>query len=118
MAPIRLRERSGTTNGGHPPTASSGRATVLFEGEVFTTALAAAAGRYADMTSFDQLRAALKRLMADIESGKDPLDLDTYWGVYGTIKSGKGRKIRSGAGFYLPLDLDNARVHQGRCTPL
>jgi hypothetical protein len=71
--------------------------TVLSEGEVFTTALMAAAGKYADpeMTSFEQLVAALKRLVADIESGKDPLDLDTYWAVYGGIKSGKGRKIRS-----------------------
>lgn len=69
--------------------------TVLSEGEVFTTALMAAAGRYADMTSFDQLQAALKRLISDIEGGKDPLDLDTYWDVYGAIKSGKGRKIRS-----------------------
>lgn len=69
--------------------------TILSEGEVFTTALMAAAGRYADMTSFDQLQAALKRLISDIEGGKDPLDLDTYWDVYGAIKSGKGRKIRS-----------------------
>jgi len=71
--------------------------TVLSEGEVFTTALMAAAGKYADpeMTSFDQLQAALKRLVADIEGGKDPLDLENYWEVYGNIKSGKGRKIRS-----------------------
>jgi hypothetical protein len=69
--------------------------TVLSEGEVFTTALMAAAGKYADMTSFDQLLAALKRLIADIESGKNPLVLDTYWEVYGGIKSGRGRKIRS-----------------------
>jgi hypothetical protein len=69
--------------------------TVLSEGEVFTTALMAAAGKYADMTSFDQLLAALKRLVADVEGGKDPLALDTYWEVYGGIKSGKGRKIRS-----------------------
>lgn len=71
--------------------------TVLSEGEVFTTALMAAAGKYADpeMTSFDQLLAALKRLVSDIESGRDPLDLEKYWEVYGSIKSGKGRKIRS-----------------------
>ena len=69
--------------------------TVLSEGEVFTTALMAAAGKYADMTSFEQLLAALKRLVADVEGGKDPLELDTYWEVYGNIKSGKGRKIRS-----------------------
>jgi hypothetical protein len=69
--------------------------TVLSEGEVFSTALMAAAGKYADMTSFDQLLAALKRLVADIDSGKDPLALDTYWEVYGGLKSGKGRKIRS-----------------------
>lgn len=69
--------------------------TVLSEGEVFTTALMAAAGKYASMTSFDQLIAALKRLVADVEAGKDPLDLETYWEVYGGIKSGKGRKIRS-----------------------
>ncbi len=69
--------------------------TVLSEGEVFTTALMAAAGKYADMTSFEQLLAALKRMVADIENGKDPLALDTYWEVYGGIKSGKGRKIRS-----------------------
>jgi hypothetical protein len=69
--------------------------TVLSEGEVFTTALMAAAGKFADMTNFEQLLAALKRLVADVETGKDPLDLDTYWEVYGGIKSGKGRKIRS-----------------------
>jgi hypothetical protein len=69
--------------------------TVLSEGEVFTTALMAAAAKYADMTSFDQLVAALKRLIGDVESGKDPLALDIYWEVYGGIKSGKGRKIRS-----------------------
>lgn len=69
--------------------------TVLSEGEVFTTALMAAAAKYADMTSFDQLEAALNRLVADVEAGKDPLALDTYWEVYGNIKSGKGRKIRS-----------------------
>jgi len=55
----------------------------------------AAAGKYAEMTSFDQLVPALKRLVADVESGKDPLALDEYWEVYGGIKSGKGRKIRS-----------------------
>lgn len=69
--------------------------TVLSEGEVFTTALMAAAGKYAEMTSFAQLVPALNRLVADIESGKDPLALDEYWEVYGAIKSGKGRKIRS-----------------------
>jgi hypothetical protein len=69
--------------------------TVLSEGEVFTTALMAAAGKFAEMTSFEQLTAALNRLVADIESGKDPLDLDNYWEVYGNIKSGRGRKIRS-----------------------
>jgi hypothetical protein len=69
--------------------------TILSEGEVFSTALMAAAGKYADMTNFDQLLAALKRLVADIETGKDPLTLDTYWEVYQGIKSGKGRKIRS-----------------------
>jgi len=55
----------------------------------------AAATKFADMTNFDQLLAALKRLVADVENGKDPLELDTYWEVYGGIKSGKGRKIRS-----------------------
>jgi len=69
--------------------------TILSEGEVFTTALMAASGKFAEMTSFEQLMAALKRLVADVESGKDPLALDTYWDVYGGIKSGKGRKIRS-----------------------
>jgi acyl-CoA reductase-like NAD-dependent aldehyde dehydrogenase len=69
--------------------------TVLSEGEVFTTALMAAAAKYADLTSFDQLIAALKRLVADVENGRDPLALKTYWEVYGNIKSGKGRKIRS-----------------------
>ncbi len=69
--------------------------TVLSEGEVFATALMAAAGKFVDMTSFEQLQAALKRLVTDVETGKDPLDLDTYWEVYGGIKSGKGRKIRS-----------------------
>ncbi|HEV8071502.1 MAG TPA: hypothetical protein VGP76_27555 [Planctomycetaceae bacterium] len=69
--------------------------TVLSEGEVFTTALMAAAGKFVDMTSFEQLQAAMKRLVADIEAGKDTLDLETYWEVYGGIKSGKGRKIRS-----------------------
>lgn len=68
---------------------------ILSEGEVFSTALMAAAAKFADMTSFDQLIAALKRLVADIESGKDPLALKTYWEVYGNLKSGKGRKIRS-----------------------
>jgi hypothetical protein len=51
--------------------------------------------RRADMTSFDQLVVALNRLVADVESGKDPLALGDYWDVYGNIKSGKGRKIRS-----------------------
>ena len=71
--------------------------TVLSEGEVFTTALMAAAGKYADpeMRSFEELQGALKRLVTDIEGGKDPLDLEKYWEVYGGIKSGKGRKIRS-----------------------
>jgi len=69
--------------------------TVLSEGEVFTTALMAAAGKYADMTSFEQLIAALNRLVADVESDRDPLALDTYWEVYRGIKAGKGRKIRS-----------------------
>lgn len=69
--------------------------TVLSEGEVFTTALMAAAAKYADMTNFDQLLVALKRLVGDVEAGKNPLELDTYWEVYGGIKSGKGRKIRS-----------------------
>jgi len=69
--------------------------TVLSEGEVFTTALMAASGKFAEMTSFDQLLAALKRLVSDIEGGKDPMDLEKYWEVYSGIKSGKGRKIRS-----------------------
>jgi hypothetical protein len=69
--------------------------TVLSEGEVFTTALMAACGKFVDMTSFEQLTAALNRLVADVESGKDPLDLDAYWEVYGGIKSGRGRKVRS-----------------------
>jgi hypothetical protein len=69
--------------------------TVLSEGEVFSTAVMAAAGKFADMTSFKQLLAALERLVGDIEAGKDPLDLETYWTVYGDLKSGKGRKIRS-----------------------
>ena len=68
---------------------------ILSEGDLFTTALMAAAGKYEEMTNFDQLLAALKRLVAEIETGKDPLDLETYWEVYGTLKSGKGRKIRS-----------------------
>src|SRR5271166_402309 len=46
--------------------------TILSEGEVFTTALMAAAGKFEEMTSFEQLLAALKRLVADIDSGKDP----------------------------------------------
>jgi len=53
----------------------------------------AAAGKFAEMTSFDQLIAAVNRLVADVESGKDPLALDTYWDVYGDLKSGKGRKF-------------------------
>jgi hypothetical protein len=69
--------------------------TVLSEGEVFSTALMAAAGKFVEMTSFEQLMAALKRLVADIEGGKDPLALDTYWEVYQGLKAGKGRKIRS-----------------------
>jgi len=69
--------------------------TVLSEGEVFTTALMAAAAKYVEMTSFEQLLAALNRLVADVEGGKDPLALDTYWEVYSGMKSGKGRKIRS-----------------------
>jgi hypothetical protein len=69
--------------------------TILSEGEVFTTALMAAAGKYADMTSFNQLSAALKRLVADVEAGKDPIAIDTYWDVYRGLKAGKGRKIRS-----------------------
>jgi hypothetical protein len=50
----------------------------LSEGEVFRTALMAAAAKYADMTSFGQLKEALKRLVGDIEGGKDPLVLKTY----------------------------------------
>ena len=69
--------------------------TILSEGEVFTTALLAAAAKFADMTNFEQLLAALKRLVSDVENGKDSLVLETYWEVYGNIKSGKGRKIRS-----------------------
>ena len=79
----------------HPLVLSRLDSTVLSEGEVFTTALMAAAGKYADMTSFEQLVAALKRLVADVENGKDPLALDTYWKTYGGLTSGKGRKIRS-----------------------
>ncbi len=69
--------------------------TILSEGEVFMTALMAAAGKYADMTSFDQLYVALKRLVTDVETGKDPLALDAYGEVYRGLKSGRGRKIRS-----------------------
>jgi hypothetical protein len=69
--------------------------TVLSDGEVFTTALMAAAGKYAEMTDFKQLMAALNRLVSDIEIGKDTLALETYWDVYSHIKSGRGRKIRS-----------------------
>jgi hypothetical protein len=79
----------------HRAVLSQSESTVLSEGEVFTTALMAAAAKYADMTNFDQLLVALKRLVGDVESGKDPLALDIYWEVYGGIKSGKGRKIRS-----------------------
>jgi hypothetical protein len=35
---------------------------------LFTTALMVAAGKFADMTSFEQLMAALKPLVGDIES--------------------------------------------------
>lgn len=69
--------------------------TILSEGEVFMTALMAAAGKYANMTSFDQLFAALQRLVADVETGKDPLALHAYGEVYRDLKSGRGRKIRS-----------------------
>src|SRR5262249_50794471 len=61
--------------------------TILSEGEVFTTALMAAAGKFVEMTSFEQLMAALKRLVADVEGGKDPLALDTYWEVYQGLKA-------------------------------
>jgi hypothetical protein len=47
--------------------------TILSEGEVFTTALMAASGKFADMTNFEQLLAALKRLVSDVESGKGPV---------------------------------------------
>jgi hypothetical protein len=67
---------------------------VLSEGEVFTTALMAAAGEYAEQTSFGQLQEALKRLIADVTTGRDPLRLDVYTTVYGAITSGRGRKIR------------------------
>lgn len=67
---------------------------VLSEGEVFTTALMAAAGEYAEQTSFGQLQEALKRLIADVASGRDPLRLDAYAEVYGDLTSGRGRKIR------------------------
>jgi hypothetical protein len=33
------------------------------------------------MTSFGQLLEALKRLVSDIEMGKDPLAIETYWEV-------------------------------------
>jgi hypothetical protein len=79
----------------HKAVLSLSDSTVLSEGEVFTTALLAAAAKYADMTSFEQLLPAMKRLVADVEAGKDPMALETYWEVYGKIKSGKGRKIRS-----------------------
>ncbi len=62
---------------------------------MFTTALMAAAGKYVEMKNFEALQVELERLISDIESGKDPLDLETYWEVYQSIKSGKGRKIRS-----------------------
>jgi hypothetical protein len=69
--------------------------TVLSEGEVFVTALMAAAAKKADMSSFEELLASLKRLVNDVEAGKDPMAIDTYWEVYRNIKAGKGRKIRS-----------------------
>jgi len=69
--------------------------TILSEGEVFMTALMAAAGKYADMTNSKRLSAALEQLVADIETGKDPLALDAYGEVYRSLKSGRGRKIRS-----------------------
>lgn len=64
--------------------------TILSEGEVFTTALMAAAGKYADLTSFEQLIAALNRLVADVESGRDPLAIDDYLEVYRKLQSGRG----------------------------
>jgi hypothetical protein len=69
--------------------------TILSEGEVFITALMAAAGKFADLTSFDKLIVALNKLVAELESGKDLVLLDDYLRVYSNIKSGKGRKIRS-----------------------
>jgi len=68
---------------------------IMSDGEVFLTALMAAAGKYAEMTSQKQMIAALENLVERVESGADPLDLDTYWDVYQQLKSGKGRKIRS-----------------------
>lgn len=79
----------------HNAILNQSESTILSEGEVFMTALMAASGKYAAMTSFDQLHAALKRLVADVETGKDPLALNDYGEVYRNLKSGRGRKIRS-----------------------
>jgi hypothetical protein len=68
---------------------------ILSDGELFTTALMAAAAKYAQLTSFKQLMAALDRLATEIEGGKDVLVLDKYQQVYSGIKSGRGRKMRS-----------------------
>ncbi len=68
---------------------------ILSDGEVFITALMAAAGKFVEMTSHKQLTASLENLTEKIEAGADPIDLETYWDIYQGLKSGKGRKIRS-----------------------
>ena len=52
-------------------------------------------GALGEYVNHKQLIAAMERLIEDIESGRDPIDLETYWDVYQELKSGKGRKIRS-----------------------
>ncbi len=56
--------------------------TILSEGEVFTTALMAAAGKFVDMTNFEQLLAALKRL-----SWPAPKLAETRWPRHGKGES-------------------------------
>jgi len=68
---------------------------IFSDGEVFTTAMMAAAGEYAESTSFGQLQEALKRLIADVTNGRDPLRLNAYSEMYSGITSGRGRKIRA-----------------------
>ena len=88
--------------------------TVLSDGEVFTTALMAGAGKYADpeMTSFDQLRRRTQAL-GDDRKGKDPLDLDTIGRSTAASNPARaGKSVRSFAQSFSEYFRGNCKVLQ------